>query len=126
VPVLAVAAEVELLGLPLLALPEQVQLLVGEQLDVGGAIGRLVQGRVGVQRNGRALGYLDSGDCFGETSYVRGAKRTATINASGAVTVMKVSSTLLEQVSAECQLRFNQVFLRSMIGRLQSAERGIS
>ena len=42
------------------------------------------------------------------------------------VTVMKVSSTLLEQVSAECQLRFNQVFLRSMIGRLQSAERGIA
>ena len=39
------------------------------------------------------------------------------------VVVMKVSSTLLEQVSAECQLRFNQVFLRSMIGRLQSAER---
>jgi hypothetical protein len=29
----------------------------------------------------------------------------------------------LEQVSAECQLRFNQVFLRNMIGRLQSAER---
>ncbi len=76
----------------------------------------IVQGRVGVQRLGRALGYLESGDCFGGT---------ATINASGAVTVMKVSSTLLEQVSAECQLRFNQVFLRSMIGRLQSAERGV-
>jgi serine/threonine protein kinase len=86
----------------------------------------IVQGRVGVQRHGKALGYLDSGDCFGETSYVRGAKRTATIFASGSVTVMKVSSTLLEQVSAECQLRFNQVFLRSMIGRLQSAERGVS
>jgi eukaryotic-like serine/threonine-protein kinase len=84
----------------------------------------IVQGRVGVQRHSKALGYLDSGDCFGETSYVRGAKRTATIIASGSVTVMKVSSTLLEQVSAECQLRFNQVFLRSMIGRLQSAERG--
>jgi CRP-like cAMP-binding protein len=84
----------------------------------------IVQGRVSVQRLGRALGYLEVGDCFGETSYVRGAKRTATINASGPVTVMKVSSTLLEQVSAECQLRFNQVFLRSMIGRLQNAERG--
>ncbi|GAC1499093.1 MAG: hypothetical protein NVS1B6_05110 [Steroidobacteraceae bacterium] len=70
------------------------------------------------------LGHLEDGDCFGETSYVRGAKRTATINASGAVTVMKVSSTLLEQVSAECQLRFNKVFLRSMIGRLQSPDRG--
>ena len=39
-----------------------------------------------------------------------------------AVTVLKVSSTLLEQVSASCQLRFNRVFLRSLIGRLQSAE----
>src|SRR5260370_41975409 len=84
----------------------------------------MVRGGGSVRRLGGALGYLESGDCFGETSYVRGAKRTATINASGAVTVMKVSSTLLEQVSAECQLRFNQVFLRSMIARLQSAERG--
>ena len=40
-----------------------------------------------------------------------------------AVTVLKVSSTLLEQVSASCQLRFNRVFLRSLIARLQSAER---
>jgi len=77
---------------------------------------------VAVQRHGRALGYLETGECFGETSYVRGAKRTATITAAREVTVMKVSSTLLEQVSAECQLRFNQVFLRSIIGRLQTAE----
>ncbi len=47
VPVLAVAAEVELLGLPLLALPEQVELLVGEQLDLAGAVGCLVQRRIG-------------------------------------------------------------------------------
>jgi CRP-like cAMP-binding protein len=86
----------------------------------------IVQGRVAVQRLAKALGYLENGDCFGETSYVRGAKRTATILAAGPVTVMKVSSTLLEQVSAECQLRFNQVFLRSIIARLQSAERGIA
>jgi len=39
------------------------------------------------------------------------------------VTVLKVSSTLLEQVSASCQLRFNRVFLSALIGRLQSAER---
>jgi len=29
---------------------------------------------------------------------------------------------LLEQVSASCQLRFNRVFLRSLIGRLQTNE----
>jgi hypothetical protein len=33
--------------------------------------------------------------------------------------VLRVSSTLLEQVSTECQLRFNKVFLRSLIERLQ-------
>ena len=59
------------------------------------------------------VGRLEAGDCFGETSYVPGAKRTATIRAADAVTVLKVSSTLLEQVSASCQLRFNRVFLRS-------------
>jgi eukaryotic-like serine/threonine-protein kinase len=35
---------------------------------------------------------------------------------------LKVSSTLLEQVSASCQLRFNRVFLSSLISRLQNAE----
>jgi len=36
---------------------------------------------------------------------------------------MKVSSTPLAQVSAECQLRFNQVSLRSAIGARKRAER---
>ncbi len=82
----------------------------------------IVQGRVGVERHGRGLGFLESGECFGETSYLRGAKRTATIRAVGPVILMKVSSTLLEQLSPECQLRFNQVFLRNLIGRLQGVE----
>jgi serine/threonine protein kinase len=82
----------------------------------------IVSGDCVVERHGQRLGTLDSGDCFGEASYVPGAKRTATIRADGAVTVLKVSSTLLEQVSASCQLRFNRVFLRTLIGRLQSGD----
>jgi serine/threonine protein kinase len=82
----------------------------------------IVSGSCGVERHGERLGGLESGNCFGETSYVPGAKRTATIRADGAVTVLKVSSTLLEQVSASCQLRFNRVFLRSLIGRLQGGD----
>ena len=82
----------------------------------------IVAGQVAVERLGRQVGTLDAGECFGETSFVRGAKRMATIRARGQVSVMKVSSTLLEQVSASCQLRFNKVFLRSLIGRLQGAE----
>jgi CRP-like cAMP-binding protein len=83
----------------------------------------IVSGHCAVDRHGHAIGMLQAGECFGEASYVPGAKRTATIRAVDAVTALKVSSTLLEQVSASCQLRFNQVFLRSLIGRLQSPDR---
>jgi len=79
----------------------------------------IVSGRVGVQSGRRAVGEMGVGDCFGETSYVSGARRTATISALGPVTLIRVSSTLLEQSSSACQLRFNKVFLRSLIERLQ-------
>jgi CRP-like cAMP-binding protein len=81
----------------------------------------IVTGSVFVQANGNNLGALTNGDCFGETSYVRGAKRQASIKADGAVTILRVSSTLMEQVSSSCQLRFNKVFLRSLIKRLQGS-----
>lgn len=79
----------------------------------------IVAGEATVAANGNKLGVLSNGDCFGETSYVRGAKRTASIRAQGPVTILRVSSTLMEQVSSSCQLRFNKVFLRSLITRLQ-------
>jgi serine/threonine protein kinase len=81
----------------------------------------IVTGTVSVQSNGNSAGTLANGECFGETSYVRGAKRQASIKANGAVTILRVSSTLMEQVSSACQLRFNKVFLRSLIQRLQGA-----
>ena len=81
----------------------------------------IVSGNVSVQANGNTIGTLGPGDCFGETSYVRGAKRQASIRADGAVTILRVSSTLMEQVSSACQLRFNKVFLRSLITRLQGS-----
>jgi eukaryotic-like serine/threonine-protein kinase len=83
----------------------------------------IVAGSCNVHRD-RRVGVLGAGDCFGETSYVQGARRTATIRAADSVTVLKVSSTLLEQVSAACQLRFNREFLRALISRLQHSERG--
>ncbi|NCF51136.1 protein kinase [Gammaproteobacteria bacterium] len=79
----------------------------------------IVAGNVMVQASGNNIGTLANGDCFGETSYVRGAKRQASIRANGDVTILRVSSTLMEQVSSACQLRFNKVFLRALITRLQ-------
>jgi eukaryotic-like serine/threonine-protein kinase len=80
----------------------------------------IVSGTADVMRNGKSVGQIEAGDCFGETSYLRGAKRQATIQAATELTLMKVSSTLIEQASAACQLRFNKVFLRNLIGRLQN------
>jgi len=79
----------------------------------------IVGGEVTVQSGRRSVGHMTVGNCFGETSYVRGARRTASISAQSDVTLIRVSSTLLEQASSECQLRFNKVFLRSLIERLQ-------
>ena len=79
----------------------------------------IVTGKVAVESHGKALGTLREGDCFGETGYISGARSTAGFRAQEAVTVLSVSSTMLEQVSTECQLRFNKVFLRTLIRRLQ-------
>ncbi len=79
----------------------------------------IVTGRVLVEASERVVGTFEAGDCFGEASCITDAKRTSTIKAEGMVAVLSVSATLLEQVSSECQLRFNKVFLRSLILRLQ-------
>ncbi|RYG72042.1 cyclic nucleotide-binding domain-containing protein, partial [bacterium] len=70
----------------------------------------IVSGSCMVESGRRRVGTLTHGDCFGETSYLPGAKRAATVRAAESVTVLSVSATLLEQVSSSCQLRFNRVF----------------
>jgi len=50
---------------------------------------------------------------------VLGASRRASIVADGEVVLLRLSSTLLETLSTACQLRFNRVFLRTLISRLQ-------
>jgi serine/threonine-protein kinase len=81
----------------------------------------LVSGGCTVERHGKKLGSMDSGTASVKPA-VRGARRTATIRAETPVSVLRVSSTLLEQVSAACQLRFNRVFLRALVSRLQGNE----
>ena len=44
------------------------------------------------------VGQLGTGDCFGEASYVPGARRSASVRTEGNVTLLKVGATLLEQV----------------------------
>ena len=79
----------------------------------------IISGEVAVEANGKQVGLLSSGDCFGESSVVPNARRQATIRALEPVTLLQVSSTMMETLSASCQLRFNRMFLKSLIQRLQ-------
>ncbi|NHA15548.1 serine/threonine-protein kinase [Thioalkalivibrio sp. XN279] len=78
----------------------------------------IVSGEVAVESDGKQVGRLAAGDCFGESSAVPNARRLATIRAIGPVTLLQVSSTMLETLSASCQLRFNRTFLKNLIQRL--------
>jgi CRP-like cAMP-binding protein len=79
----------------------------------------VVSGAVQVSRNGEAAFRIETGGCFGEAAYAEGTRRDSSIQADGEVTLLKVTATLLEHASISCQLRFNKVFLRELVERLQ-------
>jgi serine/threonine protein kinase len=96
---------------------EQNLLLEG---DVGHAFFIIVTGQVKVMKDGKLLNVLKDGDCFGEMAYLSGqkARRTASITAVSEVQLLKIQDVQLEQLSDACQLRFNRVFLKTLIERL--------
>jgi len=83
----------------------------------------VVSGNVRIGRGGDSVGTIPTGGCFGEASYAEGARRDTVAEAQEAVTLLKVTATLIEQASISCQLRFNKVFLRELIGRLQRGQK---
>ncbi len=94
----------------------------GSQIIVEGDIDDsfyiITSGDVDVYKDGALIGHLQSGDCFGEMSYLSKAKRTATILAKNQVGLMKINATIIEQASVECQLHFSRVFMQTLVKRL--------
>jgi len=83
----------------------------------------VVSGAVRLSRAGDTIGRVPAGGCFGEAGYAEGSSRDAVVEAESAVTMLKVTATLLEQASLSCQLRFHKVFVRELIGRLQRGKK---
>jgi len=83
----------------------------------------VVSGTVRLSRGGDIIGRVPAGGCFGEASYAEGSRRDTVVEAESAVTMLKVTATLLEQSSVSCQLRFHKVFVRELIGRLQRGKK---
>ncbi|WP_420263605.1 protein kinase domain-containing protein [Candidatus Magnetominusculus dajiuhuensis] len=95
---------------------------VGEQIITEGDIDEsfyvIISGDVLVKKGEKAIVALKAGDCFGEMGYLAKTQRTADIVSLTPVALIKVSGTLIEKMTVHCQLRFNKVFLRTLIGRL--------
>ena len=53
-------------------------------------------------------------------------KRTASIIAKDEVLLVQIDSSLIEKASIICQLRFNQIFLRTLISRLERTSEKLS
>ena len=80
----------------------------------------IASGDVAVVKNAKQISTLSKGDCFGEMSYVSKTQRSASIVAIGDVELLRIDAALMEQASTATQLRFNQIFLRTLIERLTS------
>ncbi|MBF8269225.1 MAG: hypothetical protein HW386_934 [Gammaproteobacteria bacterium] len=86
----------------------------------------LVSGKVNVKKKRKIIRTLGSGDCFGEMGYLAKTKRTASIVAEDDASLLKINSTVISQVSLNCQVRFLKVFLRTLIHRLSATTEVIS
>lgn len=78
----------------------------------------IVRGSVSIQKNGSRISSLATGECFGEMGYLTRSKRSASVVALQDVTLVHMTAKAIEGTSVTCQLRFNKVFLQTLIDRL--------
>ncbi len=86
--------------------------------DIDDSFFIISSGSVEVFKSNEVIGLLQTGDCFGEMGYLAKTERSATIIAQNYVQLMKINSTLIDQISVECQLHFSRVFLKTLVKRL--------
>ena len=79
----------------------------------------IASGDVLVRKGSKNISTLSQGECFGEMGFITRQTRTANVVAKIDVRVMKVSASLIERTSHNCQLRFQKVFLNTLAGRLK-------
>lgn len=86
--------------------------------DIDDSFFIISSGSVEVYKSNKVIGLLQKGDCFGEMGYLAKSERSATIIAQNYVQLMKINSTLIDQISVEAQLHFSRVFLKTLVKRL--------
>ncbi|MGH8441891.1 MAG: serine/threonine-protein kinase [Nevskiaceae bacterium] len=78
----------------------------------------LLAGLAEVRKGRQLIALLEKGDVFGEIGFLYAVRRTASVIATTDVMALKANSTLLEQMSEQCQLHYYKVFAENLILRL--------
>ena len=81
----------------------------------------IAKGGVEVVKKDKVIGVMKQGDCFGEIAFITRRPRVASIVARTDVTLMTVSTSLMEQAPVETQLQYYRIFLENLISRLSQA-----
>ncbi len=106
------------------------QYRTGDHIITEGALEQsffvIVSGDVSVLIGDTEISKLTTGDCVGELGYLSNVKRTASVIATGDVSVMKVDSNIMEWASLPCQIRFNKAFQQTLVERLSSTSLGLA
>lgn len=79
----------------------------------------LISGDVVVRKRGQDLTNLRAGDCFGEMGYLARSQRTATITALNDARILRISEAQMDQARDSVQARFNKMFLKTLVRRLE-------
>ena len=86
----------------------------------------LLYGRVRVVQNKRRIVDLLAGACFGEMGAVTRTPRTAHVIAREACIVLKLDLKILERESPALKMKFYEIFMRTLIERLEKTTRRLS
>jgi serine/threonine-protein kinase len=86
--------------------------------DIDAAFYLIARGSAEVRKGKLVLDTLTRGDCFGEIAFLTAARRTATVAATAPVLALRVSATLMDRLTTDCQLRFYKTFTNTLIYRL--------
>lgn len=96
---------------------------VVEEGEIDSAFFVVAKGDAVVSINDKTVGQLGTGDCFGEVGVLNAGRRTATVVARSFMLVMKLNSTMVDQLSMPCQLHFYKMFLAILVQRLSGTNK---
>ncbi|MGO9571494.1 MAG: protein kinase domain-containing protein [Desulfomonilaceae bacterium] len=86
----------------------------------------LLNGTVRVIKNNRKIADLPKGSCFGEMGAFTKTPRTAHVIAREPCIVLKLDLKVLERESPDLKLKFYQVFIETLISRLETTTKRLS